>query len=159
MREADSTKNSLSRREFLRWLGWGSTAVPFLISTLATLRYLIPNVNYGPSTVVNIGRPENFLPGTQKILPDSKLIIISVEEGMFAMSAICTHLGCTVGSVEWGHQCPCHGSKFDRNGLVIRGPAPKPLPWLKINQAPDGSLVVDLDKPIPRGTLFRLRRT
>lgn len=159
MQEAGNLKNSISRREFLRWLGWGSTAVPFLISTLATLRYLLPNVNYGPSTVVKIGKPENFLAGTQKLLPDSKLIISSTEDGIFAMSAVCTHLGCTVGSVEWGHQCPCHGSKFDRNGLVIRGPAPKPLPWLKINQAPDGSLVVDLDKSVSRGTLFRLRRT
>ena len=156
MQETDGVKNSLSRREFLRWLGWGSVAAPILLSTFATVRFLLPNVNYGPSTIVKIGKPEDFPPGAQKLLPDSKVVINSTNQGLFAMSAVCTHLGCTVGSVEWGYQCPCHGSKFDRNGLVIRGPAPKPLPWLKIDLSPDGTLVVDLERTVPRGTLFQL---
>lgn len=158
MQEHDNAKNSISRRKFLRWLGWSSVGAPVLISAFATIRYLLPNVNYGPSATIKIGRPEGFPLGTQKLLPDSKVIINSTEKGIFAMSAVCTHLGCTVGSVEWGHQCPCHGSKFDRNGLVIRGPATKPLPWLKINQAPDGTLVVDLERPVTRGNLFQLHR-
>ena len=146
----------LSRREFLRWLGWGSLAVPAVTSAIGTLRFLLPNVNYGPSSIVKIGRPEDFPPGNQKLVTSYKLVINSTEKGMFAMSAICTHLGCTVGGVEWGYQCPCHGSKFDRNGLVIRGPAVKPLPWFKIAQSPDGMLVVDLKQTVPRGTLFLL---
>ena len=146
----------LSRREFLRWLGWGSLAVPAVTSMVGTLRFLFPNVSYGLPATVKIGRTEDFPPGTQRLLTTYKLVINSTEKGMFAMSAICTHLGCTVGGVEWGYQCPCHGSKFDRNGLVIRGPAVKPLPWFKIAEEPDGMLVVDLKQTVPRGTLFLL---
>ncbi|MDO8637425.1 MAG: Rieske 2Fe-2S domain-containing protein, partial [Dehalococcoidia bacterium] len=156
MQEQKTAHNNLSRREFIRWLGWGSIIAPVLISAFATVRFLLPNVNYGSSTIVKIGKPEDFPPGAQKLLPDSKIVVNATNGGLFAMSAVCTHLGCTVGSVEWGYQCPCHGSKFDRNGLVIRGPAPDPLPWLKIDQAPDGSLVVDLERTVPRGTLFQL---
>ena len=43
-----------------------------------------------------------------------------------ALSAICTHQGCTVSSYDSGSSqfvCPCHGSKFDANGKVVQGPA------------------------------------
>jgi Rieske Fe-S protein len=61
-----------------------------------------------------------------------------------------------VGKVEWGYQCPCHGSKFDSSGRVLRGPAPKPLPWFKMFQGPDGQLVADTKRPVRRGKFFKL---
>ena len=65
------------------------------------------------------------------ILTDAQLVITQPKAGTFkAFSAICTHQGCTVSSVENGTiNCPCHGSEFAiTDGSVVAGPAPKPLP-------------------------------
>ncbi|NYJ74777.1 nitrite reductase/ring-hydroxylating ferredoxin subunit [Allobranchiibius huperziae] len=69
--------------------------------------------------------------GGGKILGDAKVVVTQPTSGSFkAFSAICTHAGCTVGSVADGEIiCPCHGSHFSiKDGSVTSGPAPKPLP-------------------------------
>jgi Rieske Fe-S protein len=65
------------------------------------------------------------------VLADAQLVITQPKAGTFkAFSAICTHQGCTVSTVENGTiNCPCHGSEFAiADGSVVAGPAPKPLP-------------------------------
>jgi cytochrome b6-f complex iron-sulfur subunit len=57
------------------------------------------------------------------------VIVIHVEEGVKALSATCTHLGCIV---FWNQErgviaCPCHEAYFNTNGMVISGPPPAPL--------------------------------
>ena len=147
---------NLFRREFLTWLAWGSTGTQAGLMAVGFTRLLIPNLTSGPPTMFSIGKPESFPVGSQTFLPDHRLFIVSTQEGVVAMSAVCTHLGCTVGKVEWGYQCPCHGSKFDSSGRVLAGPAPKPLPWFGILQGFDGHLVVDTMRSVPRGTVFKL---
>ena len=69
--------------------------------------------------------------GGGKILTDKKIVITQPQSGTFhAFSAVCTHAGCTVGSVSGGTiNCPCHGSRFNiTNGAVVNGPAASPLP-------------------------------
>ena len=109
-----------------------------------------------PPTAIRVGRPEDFPPGTRVFFGKDRLFVISTERGIRAMSATCTHLGCAVSRVEWGYQCPCHGSKYDANGVVLAGPAPRPLPWFSILQAPDGQLVVDTTL-VYKGNLFQVR--
>ena len=68
--------------------------------------------------------------GGGKILAGPKIVITQPKAGSFkAFTAICTHLGCTVGSVSGGTiNCPCHGSKFSAaNRSVVNGPATSPL--------------------------------
>ncbi len=73
--------------------------------------------------------------GGGKILTDKKIVITQPQSGAFhAFSAVCTHAGCTVGSVSGGTiNCPCHGSRFNiTSGAVVTGPASSPLPPVSI---------------------------
>ncbi len=48
-------------------------------------------------------------------------------EEIYALSLICTHLGCTVTVTTAGIVCPCHGSVYDRRGGLLKGPATRSL--------------------------------
>lgn len=145
----------LTRQEFLTWLAWSSASIPAALMTIGSFRFLVPDVIFGAPTMFKIGKPEEFPRGRQIFLPQSRLFITSTADGIGAMSAACTHLGCTIARVEWGFQCPCHGSKFDSKGRVVAGPAPKPLPWYQIFQDPEGQLVVDTWRVARKQTFFK----
>jgi Rieske Fe-S protein len=77
-----------------------------------------------------LARTSDIPVGGGKILADKKIVITQPQAGSFeAFTAVCTHQGCTVGSVTGGTiNCPCHGSKFSiANGSVVNGPAASPL--------------------------------
>jgi cytochrome b6-f complex iron-sulfur subunit len=70
---------------------------------------------------------------------------VRTSAGFYAVSAVCTHLGCIT---QWKEEakiiaCPCHGSKFKPDGAKIEGPAPRPLPHFAISLTPDGELLVN----------------
>ena len=146
----------LSRQEFLAWLAWGSASLPAAVIGLGSYRFLLPRLRFGPPSVLKIGRPEDLPAGRQTFYRESGVFVVSREEGLMAMSATCTHLGCAVARVEWGYQCPCHGSKYDSSGRVLAGPAPAPLPWYRIFQGPGGDLIADTSRVVARGTFFKL---
>ncbi len=68
--------------------------------------------------------------GGGTIFSDQKIVVTRPTSNDFkAFTAICTHLGCTVGTVANGLiMCPCHGSEYSiTDGSVKRGPALSPL--------------------------------
>jgi Rieske Fe-S protein len=78
-----------------------------------------------------------------KILADQKIVITQPTAGSFkAFTAVCTHQGCTVGSISGGAiHCPCHGSAFSiKDGSVVNGPAASPLAPVAIKV--DGTSIV-----------------
>jgi cytochrome b6-f complex iron-sulfur subunit len=147
-------KDGVSRRDFLGLAGFGVAILSALTVFAGVLRIIKPNVHYEESAKFNIGKPENFPSGTVKKIDEKSVFIFSDESGIFAITAICQHLGCIVYRTESGFQCPCHGSKYDNNGEVIAGPAPRGLPWFEITQKVDGTLVVDSSKEVRRGTKY-----
>jgi cytochrome b6-f complex iron-sulfur subunit len=133
------------RRAFFVKLGLGSLSIAATGTAVFAYQFLSPNVLYEPSPIVNAGKPEGYPEDSVTLDVNSGIYLIHTKEGFFALSAICTHLGCmTAWKPELGIiACPCHGSKFNREGEKIAGPAPRPLPWLRTWVSDDGDLMVD----------------
>ena len=149
----DDLPDPIRRRMFA--VGCAGMATASLGFVAATLRYLVPNVLYEPSRRFDIGSPTDFPSGSVTFLPDRRLYVFNEPDGFYAISSVCTHLGCNVKRGGPGFECPCHGSKFDPNGAVVHGPAPKSLPWFALTLSPRTQLVVDLDQQVTPE--FRLR--
>ena len=132
------------RRRFLLATGTTAIVAGVLGFMSATVRFLFPNVLYEPPSRFSVGTPDGFPTGTATFLPDQRLFVFNSDAGFYAISSICTHLGCNVNYVpSGGFACPCHGSRYDANGQVIQGPAPKPLDWFGLSLSSRGELVVD----------------
>jgi cytochrome b6-f complex iron-sulfur subunit len=126
-------------------------------ATVGILRMPMPGVLPGKSSTVKVGTPGDFPVSSELVrVPGQNLYVGHDADGYWAMSAICTHLGCVVSVTPEGFACPCHGSKFSPQGKVLRGPAPSPLTWYEIGLAPDGQLVVDLKRSVPAGIKYSL---
>ena len=167
----------INRREFLTY-GWaGALGLLTLESGLATYQFMYPRFRedeFGGK----------FLLGDASVLPQigfdpegnttGKFWLINTDEGPRALYMVCTHLGCLY---KWEpsnnrFECPCHGSKFNREGFYIEGPAPRSLDQFRIEvvqgdavvaetidvgdtivapalPAPDVDIVVDTGKRIP----------
>ncbi len=160
-----------NRRDFLMKVGIGAGVVALVGQAGASLRSLVPNVSYDAPTTVKLGLPADF-PDGLKFLPDQRLFVFRDGKTFHAISAVCTHLGCTVRAealsrteekevagkplrITHRFLCPCHGSKYKGDGANESGPAPKPLAWYELSlAADDGQLVVDLAHEV--GHDFRL---
>jgi cytochrome b6-f complex iron-sulfur subunit len=146
-------EKELSRREFARHMlvGWGSLSLIAGISVVGVMRFLLPNVLYEPPTVFRVGFPEAFPEGVTPI-PGRNVFLVRNGSSFHAISSICTHLRCQVGHVRNGFQCPCHGSRFDIDGEVIRGAAPRPLDWYEVTLAENGEIRVNTKRKVKPGT-------
>ena len=149
-RAADHDLASLDRRQFMT-VGATSLGVAGLGACVFGFRCLTPNVLYEPSPIVSVGRPERYPVGSVALEPRFGIFVARGQEGFYALSAVCTHLGClSTWKVDAGViTCPCHGSTFRRDGTVNSGPAPKSLPWLKMWISDDGNLMVDRSANLP----------
>ncbi len=160
-----------SRRSFLARLGIGATLLAVAGQTYAFLRSLVPNVLYEEPRRFKVGTPDQFGEGG-KFLEDKRLFLFRQRNTFYAISAACTHLGCTVKmqklnqpkrvksrgrefEEQYEFQCPCHGSRYYGDGTNYAGPAPRPLDYFKLEVSPDdGQLIVDMSQTVDQS--FRL---
>lgn len=144
-----------SRRDFLGLAAAWSAIVAFVMATLGAIRLPMPSVFPESNSKVKLGRPDKFLTGNSTYFPEQRLWLYRSEAGFYAISSVCTHLGCIAEREDGGaFVCPCHGSVFDPAGVVMGGPAPKGLIWLELTVSPEGWLVADTLKEVERGTVF-----
>ena len=134
------TKSSLSRRDFLKLTRNALLTLSGLLGLSGVVRFMSFQTEPPPPTEFDLGPASNYPTGSRTVLPDVPAILIHDEQDFIALSLVCTHLGCTLESKKDGFSCPCHGSRFDTQGKMTRGPARKPLPGLRVVTNPDGSL-------------------
>lgn len=143
---------AVNRRRALAWVSSVGLAGSAVLSAFSNLVFIKPRATYGQPQRFMIGKPDEFPAGTRIALGERKVCIVREGDKIAAISTTCTHLGCTVGIADTGFACPCHGSRFDQDGNVTGGPAPKPLPWYKVSLAPNGEIEVDKDTEIEPGS-------
>jgi len=147
-----------SRRDFLGIAAVWSAAGTFIVAAIGAMRLPMPSVFPESNPKAKIGPPEQYPKGSA--IDQTKLhfwIFRDEKGGIYAISSVCTHLGCIVNrQPEGDFLCPCHGSRFAADGKVTHGPAPSDLPWFEITMSPGGQLVVDTQKAVPRGTRFKV---
>jgi len=145
-----------SRRSALSWLSSVALFGSAIVSVVSNLVFIKPRATYGPPTKFAIGKPEEFPSGARISLEARRVCVVREGNKVAAISTTCTHLGCIVGLSETGFACPCHGSRFDQDGVVTGGPAPKPLPWYKISLKPNGDLEIDTGLEVKSGTYLNI---
>lgn len=131
--EDSGEQGNSARRRLIRILLGGGLVASVVSFVYPVLRYLIP-----PSAVQS-GVENTIAAHVGELKPNSgkifafrnrpALLILTSDGNYHALSAVCTHLGCTVQyrpdlREVW---CPCHNGLYDINGHNISGPPPRPL--------------------------------
>jgi len=144
------------RRSLLTWLSSVALFGSAVISALANFVFLKPRATYGAPSRFSIGRPDQFPSGSRIAIEQRRICVAREGNQVAVISTTCTHLGCIVGVADTGFACPCHGSRYDQDGNVTGGPAPKALPWYQVKLAPNGELEVDTSIEIKPGTYYNV---
>jgi cytochrome b6-f complex iron-sulfur subunit len=136
----------VTRREFSVALvvAWGSLLAVAATGLAAFQSFLVPKVTKEPPTTFRAGKLGDYpTDGVYEQFKGAQNVWIVRERGiLFALSTICTHLGCIPNwiAADMKFKCPCHGSGFYMNGVHFEGPAPRPLERHKISL--EGDLVI-----------------
>lgn len=113
-----------TRRSFIATL----ITLPLLLAGL--WRFLTPRG--GKKQAVLQVAQADIPTGAALVFRQERIAVMREGDSFIALSLVCTHLGCTVSVTTEGMVCPCHGSRFDRMGKVMSGPADKPLVRLTV---------------------------
>jgi cytochrome b6-f complex iron-sulfur subunit len=136
-----------SRRDVFGRFAWGVFGAFGGLTVLGFIRSAFPRVLFQPPSQFKAGYPSDYTIGevSEKYKKEQRVWIVRTEEGLYALFAKCTHLGCTPRwlAAENKFKCPCHGSGFYKSGINFEGPAPRPLERLRITRAEDGQILID----------------
>ncbi|RIK41174.1 MAG: cytochrome B6 [Chloroflexi bacterium] len=135
-----------TRRTFLRNTVLGSVIVVLAQIAGGFVYFFWPNKTSAFGTEITV--PASAIPAVGAapyVNQAGKFYIINNEDGALALYWKCPHLGCTVpwNETEGDFHCPCHGSIYDRHGVRIAGPAPRPMDLMSMTQDASGNVIVN----------------
>ena len=145
-----------TRRDLAGFLGWAGVLGSIGVGSLAFVRMMYPRVLFEPGSRHPLGSPESYglESVSEKWIKAHRLWLVRFRDRFVALSAVCTHLGCTPRylATEDKFRCPCHGSGFRGVsagwagvGQSYEGPAPRPLERFEL-ELDGGEIVVDTSK-------------
>jgi Rieske Fe-S protein len=132
----------LPRRRFLALVGGAAASTACVAET-----------SPGQQTARDVpaGKAADLAKGSLEVIGDAACVGRD-DGGVYALSLICTHAGCDMsqaGSVSGqGISCSCHGSSFDAQGNVLRGPASGALPHFLVSADASGNLTVHVGQVV-----------
>lgn len=143
------TVGPVGRRGFLavaaRALLWGTGGA----AAAGLTRYLSYEPPSARPTRFTLEEPQAYPEGIRAVVGEAGAVVYRDAEGFYARSLICGHLGCRVRPAEdGGFACPCHGSRFSRDGACVHGPAGRNLDALALSLDDRGRLVLDLSTSV-----------
>ncbi|MGI9428993.1 MAG: ubiquinol-cytochrome c reductase iron-sulfur subunit [Bythopirellula sp.] len=138
------------RRTFMA-AGFWLVGIVTALWTLASLKFMFPNVRREPPSKFKVGFPDGYPAGQVQTKFKAQYGVwvanaeYSGQQQIYALKSVCTHLGCTPSwlDAEQKFKCPCHGSGFYKDGINFEGPAPRPLERCAIRIADDGQIEID----------------
>lgn len=104
-----------------------------------------------PGGPIAAGDADDVAMGSVQAVRGENAFIARDARGFYAMTAVCTHAACRViapALTDAVMICPCHGSMFNRNGAVTRGPASAALQHYQVDVGADGQLTIRGDIPV-----------
>lgn len=149
----------VTRREFLNYAFLGSLGIFFVVFGGAFFVFALPRFGAGEfGGVFDLGPVGNSVPPADAApAPNTgaRSWISQTELGVVALYNVCVHLGCLYAwqPVTNRFECPCHGSKYEKGGKYIEGPAPRSLDRFVIRFTdPDGNVLAETNAngdPLP----------
>lgn len=156
-------RHVLTRRLFILGGFWTTIGLALVGLVGPSLDFAYPRKVAGAARPVSVTSDRIPAPGDEpKVIPEGRFFLVNLKPGptpngeespggLLALWQKCPHLGCTVpwrsdftfrGRTGW-FRCPCHGSTYTREGgVLVFGPAPRPLDRFEIDPQDDGSIVV-----------------
>lgn len=134
-----------TRRDVLNLATNGLLTLTGLLGLGGLVRFLSFELDPAPPSEFDLGPATNFPPGSRSMLLHIPAVLIHNDDGFYALSLVCTHLGCTVDQKDDRFECPCHGSVYNSRGDVLKGPAQKPLLALRLTTTEEGNLILHMN--------------
>lgn len=146
-----------SRRDFLKQSALAVAVISVTGATVLTNTAQADRNPYQPVSrgMIDLGAVSGFKVGSIVDKTSTAGVFISrTNDGLIALSSLCTHEGCSVGLQANSFQCPCHRAEYSNTGDFTRRPANEPLPHYPLT-IKKGHLMVDTNKLIRRTSVAK----
>jgi len=133
---------NFSRRDFLKLSARGLLSLSGILGLGGLIRFMSFEPDPPPPQQFDVGPGSSYPVGSRTMLAAIPAILIHSDDGFHALSLTCPHLGCAVEAKPDEFTCPCHGSRYDKDGGLLAGPATKGLKPLRVEVTANNKLII-----------------